>query len=118
MESTAVEWGVPASEFWSMTYEEIAVQVEANRKRYELEMRNRSMFDYNAAQLNAFAFNDPNKMPKAEKMYPFLLTEEERERQKPLYLQEYDEDEDFEILMRNVRSVNKVLGKESEADGT
>lgn len=59
IEPIAIEWGVPADKFWSMSYSEIIAQVEANKKRYELEMKNEAMFRYNSAALNAYALNDP-----------------------------------------------------------
>lgn len=110
IEPIAVEWGIPANEYWAMSYAEIVTQVEANKKRYEMEMRNRAMFDYNAAQLNAYAFNQPNKMPKAEVIYPFLKAEEE-EPETPISEQSYNFSEDQAILMRALMGVNNHIKK-------
>lgn len=75
----AVEAGIPAEKYWSMTYEEIIVQAEANaaNKKQELEMQ--AQLDYKAAQLNAFALNDPKKMPKFNDHYPFFKEEQQQE---------------------------------------
>lgn len=122
MEPIAVEWGVPANEYWAMSYAEIVTQVEANKKRYEMEMKNRAMFDYNSAQLNAYAFNQPNKMPKAETIYPFLKSEEEKEiAALPISEQSYRSDEDQAILMRALMGINNHIkkngGEEIDGDG-
>lgn len=123
MEPLAVEWGIPSDKYWQMTYDEIITQVEANKNRYELEMKNKAMFDYNAAQLNAYAFNQPEKMPKPEKMYPFLQKENGDEvlnpqtEEKPISQQEYNMDEDKTNLMQAIAGVNRTLkqkGSEQE----
>lgn len=75
----AVEQGIPADEYWTMTYEEILVQVEANKKKREAELREKAQFDYRMGQLMVYAFNDPKKMPEIEKMYPFIKSEEPEE---------------------------------------
>lgn len=68
----AVEAGIPATEYWSMTLEEIMIQVAANKKNKETELRERAMFDYSQQRLAIFAFNDPKKFPKFEEAYPFI----------------------------------------------
>lgn len=70
----AVEAGIPATEYWSMTLEEIMIQVSANRKNKENELREKAMFDYSQQRLAVFAFNDPKKFPSFEEAYPFLKT--------------------------------------------
>lgn len=67
----AVELGIDADRFWEMTYDEIIVQAEANKKIKEREVKEKAMLDYKAAQLQAYAFNDPKKMPKFEAHYQF-----------------------------------------------
>ena len=121
MEPVAVEWGIPANEYWSMSYAEIITQVEANKKRHEMEMKNKAMFDYNAAQLNAWAFNEPNKMPKAEAIYPFLKSEEEQKLEElPISEQPYAPTEDQAILMRSLMGIknhiNKNGGEKTDGD--
>lgn len=68
----AVEMGIPATEYWNMTLDEIIVQVEANKKMMERERKERAMFDYVSQRLASFAFNDPSKMPKFDEAYSFL----------------------------------------------
>ncbi|EOH94847.1 hypothetical protein [Enterococcus pallens] len=65
----AVESGIPATEYWAMTFEEIMVQVQANKKVRERDMRDKAIMDYKLAQLNAYSFNDPKKMPKLDEFY-------------------------------------------------
>ena len=68
----AVEAGIPSTEYWGMTLEEIMIQVQANKKVKENELKERAMFDYSQQRLAVFAFNDPKKFPKFEEAYPFL----------------------------------------------
>lgn len=67
----AVEAGIDADKYWSMTYEEIIIQAEANVAQKKQELEQQAMLDYKAAQLNAYALNEPKKMPKFEEHYPF-----------------------------------------------
>ncbi|KRM06963.1 hypothetical protein FC89_GL000272 [Liquorilactobacillus ghanensis DSM 18630] len=55
-----------------MSFEEIMVQTLANRKNRVDEMKFKAMMDHQQANLIAYAFNDPAKMPKLEEAYPFL----------------------------------------------
>ena len=68
----AVEAGISSTDFWAMTFDEIMVQVEANKKRHENELKEKSMFDYTQQRLGIYAFNDPKNFPKYEDAYPFL----------------------------------------------
>lgn len=68
----AVEAGIPSTEYWGMTLEEIMIQVQANKKIKENELREKALFDYSQQRLAVFAFNDPKHMPKFEEAYPFL----------------------------------------------
>ncbi|WP_270345810.1 hypothetical protein [Enterococcus thailandicus] len=68
----AVEAGIPSTAYWGMTLEEIMIQVQANKKIKENELKERAMFDYSQQRLAVFAFNDPKKFPKFEEAYPFL----------------------------------------------
>lgn len=65
----AVESGIPATDYWSMTFDEIMVQVQANKKVRERDMRDKAIMDYKLAQLNAYSFNDPKKMPGLDEFY-------------------------------------------------
>ncbi|MGM0239486.1 hypothetical protein [Enterococcus sp. AZ103] len=73
----AVEAGIDADKYWSMTYEEIVVQAEANVAKRKQELEQQAMLDYKAAQLNAYALNEPKKMPKFEDHYPFANSDVE-----------------------------------------
>lgn len=75
----AVEMGIPATEYWSMTLDEIITQVEANKNIQERERKERAMFDYVSQRLASFAFNDPSKMPKFDEAYGFLNPKDEVE---------------------------------------
>lgn len=68
----AVEAGISSTDFWAMTFDEIMVQVEANKKRHESELKEKAMFDYSQQRLAIYAFNDPKNFPKYEDAYPFL----------------------------------------------
>ncbi len=75
----AVSAGIDATEFWSMDFNEIMVQVGANRQREREELKKRAYMDHELAQLIAYAFNDPNKMPSVEKAYPFIKEDQPQE---------------------------------------
>lgn len=78
MEQPAIELGVPANLYWSLTFKEIMLEINALRVRRERDIKEKAMFDYNLVQGMAMAFNSPQKIPKAEKMYP-MLAEEQKE---------------------------------------
>ena len=103
----AVQIGISSTEFWSMTFDEIMVQVEANKKRHENELREKAMFDYSQQRMAIFAFNDPKNFPKFEEAYPFLakieeevsqaISEEEKRQQ--------DMERDQAIMMQNISAI-------------
>ena len=103
----AVQIGISSTDFWSMTFDEIMVQVEANKKRHENGLREKAMFDYSQQRMAIFAFNDPKNFPKFEEAYPLLaaiekevqqgLSEEEQHRQ--------DMQRDQEIMMKNIQAI-------------
>ncbi|MBO0413230.1 hypothetical protein JZO81_19415 [Enterococcus hulanensis] len=72
MYEPAVEAGIPADKYWSMTLEEIIVQATANKKVREREMKEKAIMDYKLARLNAYSFNDPKNTPAIEKVYDFF----------------------------------------------
>lgn len=82
MEQVAVGWGIPSTDYWSMTFGEIMVQIVANKQRMEIERKEKAMFDYQQAQLMMYAFNDPKKFPKATDVYSFLGEKEKQESDK------------------------------------
>lgn len=75
----AVQYGVDAERFWGMSFKEVMIQTLANRKNRIDEMKFRAMMDHQQANLIAFAFNDPNKMPKPEEAYPFLKDDQQKQ---------------------------------------
>lgn len=75
----AVEAGIDADRFWSMSYSEIIVQAEANKKIRQRELEDQAFLDYKATQLNAYAVNDPKKMPKFDDHYNFNQRSEKEE---------------------------------------
>jgi len=68
----AVVAGIPVTEYWGMTLEEIMIQIQANKKIKQNELKEKAMLDYSQQRLAIFAFNDPKKFPKFEEAYPFI----------------------------------------------
>lgn len=103
----AVQSGISSTDFWTMTFDEIMVQIEANKKRHENEIREQAMFDYSQQRMAIFAFNDPKNFPKFEEAYPFLakieeevsqaISEEEQRQQ--------DMERDQAIMMQNISAI-------------
>lgn len=75
----AVESGIPAAEFWDLTFEEVMVQTEANVQHEKEQLTARAYMDHQLASLIAYAFNDPAKMPRVEEAYPFVNDGQEKE---------------------------------------
>lgn len=103
----AVQSGISSTDFWTMTFDEIMVQVEANKKRHENEIREQAMFDYSQQRMAIFAFNDPKNFPKFEEAYPFLAKieeevsqaiSEEEQRQQAM-------ERDQAIMMQNISAI-------------
>ncbi|WP_461217350.1 hypothetical protein [Lactococcus cremoris] len=112
----AVEAGISSTDFWAMTFDEIMVQVEANKKRHENELKEKAMFDYSQQRLAIYAFNDPKNFPKYEDAYPFLnqLKEEveqavsEKEEKKKAMLT------DQEIMRQNAMLIQETRKRKSQ----
>lgn len=112
----AVEAGISSTDFWAMTFDEIMVQVEANKKRHENELKEKAMFDYSQQRLAIYAFNDPKNFPKYEDAYPFLnqlkeeveqaISEEEEEKQAML--------SDQEIMRQNAMLIQETRKRKSQ----
>lgn len=112
----AVEAGISSTDFWAMTFDEIMVQVEANKKRHENELKEKAMFDYSQQRLAIYAFNDPKNFPKYEDAYPFLnqlkeevvqaVSEEEEKKQAMLT--------DQEIMRQNVMLIQETRKRKSQ----
>lgn len=103
----AVQIGISSTDFWSMTFDEIMVQVEANKKRHENELREKAMFDYSQQRMAIFAFNDPKNFPKFEEAYPFLASIEKEVQQGLSEEEQYRQDmqRDQEIMMKNIQAI-------------
>jgi len=108
MELQAIELGIPADKYWSMTFDEIMLQCSANKKAKEREIKEKAMFDYNLMQGMMFAFNDPKNMPKAEKMYP-MLEEKTDVKEQPKDIQEYNPEADQALFMEIAKGVQRTL---------
>lgn len=112
----AVEAGISSTDFWAMTFDEIMVQVEANKKRHENELKEKAMFDYTQQRLGIYAFNDPKNFPKYEDAYPFLnqlkeevvqaVSEEEENKQAML--------NDQEIMRQNAMLIQETRKRKSQ----
>ncbi|OSP86489.1 hypothetical protein B9W73_10050 [Lactococcus lactis] len=112
----AVEAGISSTDFWVMTFDEIMVQVEANKKRHENELKEKAMFDYSQQRLAIYAFNDPKNFPKYEDAYPFLnqlkeevvqaVSEEEEKKQAMLT--------DQEIMRQNAMLIQETRKRKSQ----
>ncbi len=112
----AVEAGISSTDFWAMNFDEIMVQVEANKKRHENELKEKAMFDYSQQRLAIYAFNDPKNFPKYEDAYPFLnqlkeevvqaVSEEEEKKQAMLT--------DQEIMRQNAMLIQETRKRKSQ----
>ncbi|WP_270243350.1 hypothetical protein [Lactococcus lactis] len=112
----AVEAGISSTDFWAMTFDEIMVQVDANKKRHENELKEKAMFDYSQQRLAIYAFNDPKNFPKYEDAYPFLnqlkeeveqaVSEEEEKKQAML--------SDQEIMRQNAMLIQETRKRKSQ----
>lgn len=112
----AVEAGISSTDFWAMTFDEIMVQVEANKKRHENKLKEKAMFDYSQQRLAIYAFNDPKNFPKYEEAYPFLnqlkeeveqaVSEEEEKKQAMLT--------DQEIMRQNAMLIQETRKRKSQ----
>ena len=112
----AVEAGISSTDFWVMTFDEIMVQVEANKKRHENELKEKALFDYTQQRLGIYAFNDPKNFPKYEDAYPFLnqlkeevvqaVSEEEEKKQAMLT--------DQEIMRQNAMLIQETRKRKSQ----
>lgn len=111
MELQAIELGIPADKYWSMSFDEIMLQCSANKKIKEREHKEKASFDYNMIQGMMYAFNDPKNMPKAEKLYPILDEQkqvENKQLQEPNEQKPYNAEHDQAIFMEMARGVKRI----------
>lgn len=108
----AVEAGIPSTEYWGMTLDEVMVQVQANKKNKENELRERAMFDYTQQRLGIYSFNDPKNFPDFEKAYPFLTKIKEEVQEA---LSEEDQmKRDQEIIMMNAATIKETRKRKNK----
>lgn len=112
----AVEAGISSTEYWSMTFDEIMVQVEANKKRHENKLREQAMFDYSQQRMAIFAFNDPKNFPKFEEAYPFLkqIKEEVKEAVSEEEIRKKEMLSDQEIMRQNAMLIQETRKRKSQ----
>lgn len=117
MEIPAIELGIASDAYWEMTFDEIMVQVLANKNNRERELKEKAMFDYNQAQLMMYAVNDPSKMPAIDKMYPWMADKPQHEVVQPVKegngLKPYNADLDQAILLQMVAGVKRTQDKKN-----
>ena len=104
MYEPAVENGIPAQDFWSMTLEEILVQVEANQNRQLANLKQQASMDYRLSQAMIYAVNDPSKMPTFDTLYEFAkeeLTEEEKAEQQAI--------QERQMFMQQLMNVKQTI---------
>lgn len=77
MEEPAVKAGIPANVYWTLTFKELMLELVALETRRKRDLKDKAMFDYNLANAMGIAFNNPKKMPPAEKLYPMLAEDEQ-----------------------------------------
>lgn len=107
LEPIALESGITVERYWSLTLNEIFAQLFANKAKHDVELKERAMMDYQLAQGLSYAFNNPQKMPKPEKLYPFLKEEEEQKEVEPV-----SQEEDFAIFMEQLNAFKSAKGTE------
>lgn len=78
MEEPAIKAGIPANVYWNLTFKELMLELVALESRRKRELKEKAMFDYNLANAMGIAFNNPQKMPPAEKLYPMLADDEQQ----------------------------------------
>ena len=116
MEPIAIDYGILATDYWMMTFGEIMTQVESNKRKRETELKEKAMFDYKAAQLNMYAFNDPSKMPTAEKHYPYLVGNKLKEIE-PEAQEEDDWQSDKALMMQQAMQIKATRERRKRMGG-
>lgn len=118
MEPLSIQLGIPAEKYWLLTFGEIMMQTEAYKRQQEQANKEKAMFDYNLAQLITYAFNKPEKMPKAEDVYSILKEEDENPQnlvpQKQLQAT-YNPEADQALFMQLAKGVKRF--KETNENG-
>lgn len=79
MKPTAIDVGIPAMEYDSMTFGEIMLQVESFNRAEKKRLKEKAYFAFKEAYLNSYAFNDPSKTPKFDDVFEFAKSDEEQQ---------------------------------------
>lgn len=127
MEARAIDFGVSIFDFWEMTLRETIETAASGKRRRVAELKEKAEFDYKAAQLNAYAFNDPKHMPKKEDHYSFLKDFKNIEVEfvdegvkKPKLVSEPEKPKWMihkEIMMETVMSMNAKINEKKREEG-
>lgn len=108
----AVEAGISATDYWSMSFDEIMIQVLANRNREQKRLKEKAIFDYAQQRLSIFSFNDPKKFPKFEEAYPFVseINQKEEATQEPVV------NTDQDVFIRNAIAIQQTRERRQKQD--
>ncbi len=89
---SALDYGLTEEQFWNMTLGEVIRAIEAAKRKYLREQRERASFDYILADLIgrsvARIYNSSNTLPSMGDTYPSLFDSEEIEAQQRAKKQE------------------------------
>lgn len=108
----AVQNGIPSDEYWSKTFEEIIIQVNANQRNKEDELKQEANLNYRLAQLMAYAMNDPSKMPSFESIYPFA-SEAKEMTEEDIKTKEMQDDQQYMMMMAQAIKATRSRNQKS-----
>ena len=78
---SALDWGIPESQFWNSTLAELTRLIESKKRIQKREYQERAHFDYTLADLVgrsiARIYSSSNKFPDIAEVYPTLFDAEE-----------------------------------------
>lgn len=109
----ALDSGIRSDQYWNMTFQEIMYQILAYRKHERDQLTQRAYMDHRLAELIAYAFNDPQKMPKALDAYPFL--KETQQGQAEIESQERQRMTNDQMLLMQQANLIKETRKRKQA---
>lgn len=123
MQPRAIDYGVAAESYWELTLEEIMLTSESAKRIRIADLKEKVMFEYKMAQLNAYAFNEPKKMPKPNDHYPFLKEIQNNEAKEvapnnqPSIPQKTNWELHKEMMMRQAQAIKTKRARESRSEG-
>lgn len=115
----AVQSGISATDYWSMSLEEIMIQIQANKNKKENDLKEKAMMDYTAQRLNIYALNAPNDFPSFDKAYPFFKKLEEAVQEtKELTAEELKAQmlKDQEIMKANIAAIQATRERKQKLE--